>query len=83
MRLFNCIYSSLSPLSQGKRIKCSTSKAKHRLFIGNVPRSWGEEDLRKVVMKIGPGVTGIELVKVCAIYSVLMCPLFIPPFSAW
>ncbi|XP_008228678.1 PREDICTED: heterogeneous nuclear ribonucleoprotein R-like [Prunus mume] len=48
---------------KGKRIKCSTSKAKHRLFIGNVPRSWGEEDLRKVVMKIGPGVTGIELVK--------------------
>ncbi|XP_050370978.1 heterogeneous nuclear ribonucleoprotein Q-like [Argentina anserina] len=48
---------------KGKRIKCSTSKAKHRLFIGNVPRSWGEEDLRQVVMKVGPGVTGVELVK--------------------
>ncbi|KAL6196179.1 hypothetical protein ACLB2K_031794 [Fragaria x ananassa] len=48
---------------KGKRIKCSTSKAKHRLFIGNVPRSWGEEDLRKAVMKVGPGVTGVELVK--------------------
>ncbi|KAF5447490.1 hypothetical protein F2P56_033044 [Juglans regia] len=48
---------------KGKKIKCSTSKAKHRLFIGNVPRSWGEEDLRKVVTEIGPGVTAVELVK--------------------
>lgn len=48
---------------KGKKIKCSTSQAKHRLFIGNVPRSWGDEDLRKVVTQIGPGVTGIELVK--------------------
>ena len=49
---------------QGKKIKCSTSQAKHRLFIGNVPRSWGEQDLRKVVMEVGPGVTAVELVKV-------------------
>ncbi|XP_062083018.1 heterogeneous nuclear ribonucleoprotein Q-like [Humulus lupulus] len=48
---------------KGKKIKCSTSQAKHRLFIGNVPRSWGEDDLRKVVKNIGPGVTGVELVK--------------------
>ncbi|KAJ7981174.1 Heterogeneous nuclear ribonucleoprotein like [Quillaja saponaria] len=48
---------------KGKKIKCSTSQAKHRLFIGNVPRSWGEEDLRKVVTEIGPGVTAVELVK--------------------
>ncbi|KAM6586447.1 hypothetical protein CsatA_009052 [Cannabis sativa] len=48
---------------KGKKVKCSTSQAKHRLFIGNVPRSWGEEDLRKVVKSIGPGVTGVELVK--------------------
>ncbi|GKU93819.1 hypothetical protein SLEP1_g7382 [Rubroshorea leprosula] len=48
---------------KGKRIKCSTSQTKHRLFIGNVPRSWEEEDLRKVVSKIGPGVTKVELVK--------------------
>lgn len=50
--------------SKGKKIKCSTSQAKHRLFIGNVPRSWGEKDLRKIVSKVGPGVTGVELVKV-------------------
>lgn len=48
---------------KGKKIKCSSSQAKHRLFIGNVPRSWGEEDLRKVVTDIGPGVTAVELVK--------------------
>ncbi|KAK4286342.1 hypothetical protein QN277_002907 [Acacia crassicarpa] len=48
---------------KGKKIKCSSSQAKHRLFIGNVPRSWGDEDLRKVVSEIGPGVTTVELVK--------------------
>jgi hypothetical protein len=52
-------------LSQGRKIKCSTSQAKNRLFIGNIPRSWGEKDLKKVVNEIGPGVTAVELVKVC------------------
>lgn len=57
----NCINDQLS---QGKKIKCSTSQAKNRLFIGNVPRSWGEEDLKKIVTEVGPGVTTVELVKV-------------------
>ena len=48
----------------GKRLKCSTSQEKHRLFIGNVPRSWGEEDMKKVVTKVGPGVITVELLKV-------------------
>ncbi|WCJ41833.1 RNA-binding (RRM/RBD/RNP motifs) family protein [Euphorbia peplus] len=48
---------------KGKRIKCSTSQAKQRLFLGNVPRSWKEEDLRKVVTEIGTGVTVVQLVK--------------------
>ncbi|XP_071931765.1 heterogeneous nuclear ribonucleoprotein Q-like isoform X1 [Coffea arabica] len=48
---------------KGKKIKCSTSQAKHRLFIGNVPRNWGDEDLKKAVMEVGPGVTSVELVK--------------------
>lgn len=56
--------------SQGKKIKCSTSQAKHRLFIGNVPRNWKEGDLRKVVTEIGPGVTTIELVRV---YTSVLC----------
>ncbi|KAK2380085.1 heterogeneous nuclear ribonucleoprotein Q [Trifolium repens] len=48
---------------KGRKIKCSTSQAKNRLFIGNIPRSWGEKDLKKVVDEIGPGVTAVELVK--------------------
>ncbi|XP_021289866.1 heterogeneous nuclear ribonucleoprotein R [Herrania umbratica] len=48
---------------KGKKIKCSTSQAKNKLFIGNVPRHWGEEDMKKVVTEIGPGVNCIELLK--------------------
>ncbi|KAI3987365.1 hypothetical protein MKX01_003115, partial [Papaver californicum] len=48
---------------QRRRIKCSSSQAKHRLFLGNVPKSWGEEDLKKVITKIGPGVGNVELLK--------------------
>ncbi|KAK6139945.1 hypothetical protein DH2020_026321 [Rehmannia glutinosa] len=48
---------------QGKKLKCSTSQAKHKLFIGNVPRNWGKEDVEKVVNKVGPGVIVVELVK--------------------
>ncbi|XP_039031515.1 replication protein A 70 kDa DNA-binding subunit A-like [Hibiscus syriacus] len=47
----------------GKKVRCSTSQSKHRLFVGNISRSWGEEDLRKVVSKVGTEVTGLELVK--------------------
>lgn len=49
---------------KGRRIKCSTSQAKHRLFIGNVPRNWEEEDMKKVLMDVGPGVISVELLKV-------------------
>ncbi|CAN4121345.1 unnamed protein product [Withania somnifera] len=48
---------------KGRRVKCSAAQAKHRLFIGNVPRNWGEEDMRTAVTNIGPGVITIELVK--------------------
>ncbi|RVW86985.1 Heterogeneous nuclear ribonucleoprotein Q [Vitis vinifera] len=58
-----CHLMVLKYMSAGRKIKCSTSQAKHRLFIGNVPRSWGEEDIKKVVTEIGPGVTAVELVK--------------------
>ncbi|PQP92442.1 heterogeneous nuclear ribonucleoprotein R [Prunus yedoensis var. nudiflora] len=44
------------------------SQAKHRLFIGNVPRNWGEEDMKKAVTDIGPGVISVELLKVKAVY---------------
>ncbi|XP_015898640.1 heterogeneous nuclear ribonucleoprotein Q [Ziziphus jujuba] len=48
---------------KGRKVRCSTSQAKHRLFIGNVPRNWGEEDMKKVVTDIGPGVISVELLK--------------------
>ncbi|XP_020590290.1 heterogeneous nuclear ribonucleoprotein Q [Phalaenopsis equestris] len=48
---------------KGKKIKCSASQAKHRLFIGNIPRNWTEDDLRKAVLEIGPGVTSVDLMK--------------------
>lgn len=56
---------------QKNNIKCSTSQAKHRLFIGNVPRNWTEEDLRKAVTGIGPGVNSVELLKVCDIFYIV------------
>ncbi|MQM03042.1 hypothetical protein Taro_035820 [Colocasia esculenta] len=52
----------------GKRVKVSASQAKHRLFIGNVPRNWAEDDLKDVVTKVGPGVNLVELKKVKALY---------------
>ncbi|WOK99167.1 heterogeneous nuclear ribonucleoprotein R [Canna indica] len=48
---------------KGKKVKCSTSQAKHRLFIGNIPRNWVEGDLKKIVTSIGPGVNKVELMK--------------------
>lgn len=58
MPLFTCI------VSQGKKIKCSASQARNRLFIGNVPRNWVEDDMKKAVTQIGPGVIKAELMKV-------------------
>lgn len=48
---------------QGNEIKCSASKEKRRLFIGNIPRHWTEQDLRKAVTEIGPGVNSVALLK--------------------
>ncbi|CAN0847096.1 Heterogeneous nuclear ribonucleoprotein Q [Linum grandiflorum] len=48
---------------KGKKVKCSASQANHRLFIGNVPRIWGEEDMKKVARKIGPGVISVDMLK--------------------
>ncbi|KAG8376734.1 hypothetical protein BUALT_Bualt09G0094600 [Buddleja alternifolia] len=68
---------------KGRKLKCSTSQAKHKLFIGNVPRNWGEEDIRKVVNKIGPGVTAVELVKVKMLFYIdivfLFAAIFLDP----
>nr|KYP71988.1 hypothetical protein KK1_011273 [Cajanus cajan] len=48
---------------KGKTLRCSLSETKHRLFIGNVPKTWTEDEFRKVVEGVGPGVENIELIK--------------------
>ncbi|KAK8466083.1 hypothetical protein PHAVU_009G257300 [Phaseolus vulgaris] len=48
---------------KGKTLRCSLSETKHRLFIGNVPKTWTEDDFRKVIEGVGPGVENIELIK--------------------
>ena len=49
---------------QGKTIRCSLSETKNRLFIGNIPKGWDEDEFRKVIEEVGPGVENIELIKV-------------------
>jgi len=49
---------------QGKTIRCSLSETKNRLFIGNIPKNWTEDEFRKVIEDVGPGVENIELIKV-------------------
>ncbi|GMN42820.1 hypothetical protein TIFTF001_012020 [Ficus carica] len=53
---------------KGKTLRCSLSETKHRLFIGNVPKNWTEDEFRRVVEEVGPGVENIELIKVKALY---------------
>ncbi|KAL1367097.1 hypothetical protein HN51_021171 [Arachis hypogaea] len=48
---------------KGKTLRCSLSETKQRLFIGNVPKTWTEEEFRRVVEGVGPGVEVIELFK--------------------
>ncbi|KAJ8748507.1 hypothetical protein K2173_003405 [Erythroxylum novogranatense] len=48
---------------KGKTLRCSLSESKNRLFIGNVPKSWTEDEFKKVIEGIGPGVDIIELIK--------------------
>lgn len=50
---------------KGKTLRCSLSETKYRLFIGNVPKSWSDDDFRKVIDGTGPGAELIELIKVC------------------
>uniref|UniRef100_A0A0E0MJE7 RRM domain-containing protein n=1 Tax=Oryza punctata TaxID=4537 RepID=A0A0E0MJE7_ORYPU len=48
---------------KGKRIRVSSSQAKNKLFIGNVPHNWTEDDFRKAVEEVGPGVLKADLMK--------------------
>ncbi|KAL4369941.1 hypothetical protein AHAS_Ahas06G0016100 [Arachis hypogaea] len=48
---------------KGKTLRCSLSETKHRLFISNIPKTWTEDEFRKHVEAVGPGVENIELIK--------------------
>ncbi|WCJ22494.1 RNA-binding (RRM/RBD/RNP motifs) family protein [Euphorbia peplus] len=48
---------------KGKTLRCSLSETKNRLFIGNIPKSWTEDEFRKVIEEVGPGVDIIDLIK--------------------
>ncbi|KAG1359136.1 heterogeneous nuclear ribonucleoprotein Q [Cocos nucifera] len=46
-----------------RTLRCSLSQVKHRLFVGNVPKSLSEEELRKILEESAPGVQNIEMFK--------------------
>uniref|UniRef100_A0A6N2NCQ7 RRM domain-containing protein n=1 Tax=Salix viminalis TaxID=40686 RepID=A0A6N2NCQ7_SALVM len=48
---------------KGKTLRCSISETKNRLFIGNVPKNLTEDEFRKTIEEVGPGVEVIELIK--------------------
>ncbi|XP_059634439.1 heterogeneous nuclear ribonucleoprotein Q isoform X2 [Cornus florida] len=48
---------------KGRTLRCSLSETKHRLFIGNIPKSWSDDEFRKVIEETGPGAENIELIK--------------------
>jgi heterogeneous nuclear ribonucleoprotein R len=49
---------------QGNTLRCSLSQAKHRLFVGNVPKGLSEAELTSIIKRKGPGVVNIEMFKV-------------------
>ncbi|KAG6420322.1 hypothetical protein SASPL_116846 [Salvia splendens] len=48
---------------KGRTLRCSFSETKYRLFIGNVPKAWSEDDFKKLIESTGPGAENIELIK--------------------
>jgi RNA recognition motif-containing protein len=49
---------------QGKTLRCSISETKNRLFIGNVPKDLTEDEFKKIIEEVGPGMEVLELIKV-------------------
>ncbi|XP_073031545.1 heterogeneous nuclear ribonucleoprotein Q-like isoform X1 [Primulina eburnea] len=48
---------------KGRTLRCSLSETKYRLFIGNVPKGWTDDEFRKIIEVTGPGAETIELIK--------------------
>lgn len=68
------IFASLMPFAlklQGKTLRCSLSDSKHRLFIGNIPKSLSEDQFKKLIHEVGPGAEMIDLKQVNTLYSSL------------
>ena len=61
----NVLRSMLDGLLQGRTLRGSLSQAKHRLFVGNVPKGLREKELRNIIKSKGQGVVNIEMFKVC------------------
>ncbi|KAL2229627.1 UNVERIFIED_CONTAM: Heterogeneous nuclear ribonucleoprotein Q [Sesamum indicum] len=40
---------------KGRTLRCSLSETKYRLFIGNVPKGWTDDEFRKIIEETGPG----------------------------
>lgn len=66
-----CAYIQWFLVPQGRTLRCSLSQAKHRLFVGNVPKGLSEEELTNTIKGKGPGVINIEMFKVCFVVSCL------------
>ncbi|KAH8517030.1 hypothetical protein H0E87_005112 [Populus deltoides] len=49
---------------KGKTLRCSISETKNRLFIGNVPKDLTEDEFKKIIEEVGPGMEVLELIKV-------------------
>ncbi|KAL9397090.1 hypothetical protein Peur_011343 [Populus x canadensis] len=48
---------------KGKTLRCSINETKNRLFIGNVPKNLTEDEFRKIIEEVGPGMEVLELIK--------------------
>uniref|UniRef100_A0A453HR32 RRM domain-containing protein n=2 Tax=Aegilops tauschii subsp. strangulata TaxID=200361 RepID=A0A453HR32_AEGTS len=48
---------------KGKKLRVSSSQAKNKLFVGNIPHSWSFDDFKKAVEEVGPGVLKVDLIK--------------------
>ncbi|GMH00377.1 hypothetical protein Nepgr_002216 [Nepenthes gracilis] len=46
---------------KGKFLRCSLSESKYRLFVGNIPKIWSEDQFKKIIHKVGPGAEIIDL----------------------
>ncbi|KAE9463153.1 hypothetical protein C3L33_04938, partial [Rhododendron williamsianum] len=49
---------------KGRTLRCSLAETKRRLFIGNLPKNWTDEEFTKVIEETGPGAENIELIKI-------------------